>query len=138
MDQSLLELWHKPAHEAEGITLKNVKISPQPSYLGKQRDQYAFAYEITITNQDDMPVQLLNRHWIITHGNGYIEEVQGAGVVGQQPRLEPGQSFTYSSGALIPTRIGSMSGSYEFTTDEGQHFHVPIPEFVLAAPESLH
>ena len=118
--------------------LNRVDISPRPSYLGKQQGQYAFAYEITITNHADVPVQLLNRHWIITHGNGYIEEVKGEGVVGQQPRLEPGESFTYSSGALIPTRNGSMAGSYEFTTDDGQRFRVTIPEFVLATPESLH
>jgi ApaG protein len=118
--------------------LNKVEISPHPSYLGKQREQYAFAYEITITNYSDVPVKLLNRHWIITHGNGFIEEVKGEGVVGEKPRLEPGESFTYSSGALIPTRNGSMSGSYEFTTDDGHRFHVAIPEFVLAAPESLH
>jgi len=120
------------------IILKKIEISPQPSYLGKQQEQYAFAYEITITNRSDIPVKLLNRHWIITHGNGYIEEVRGEGVVGLKPRLEPGESFTYSSGALIPTRSGSMSGSYEFTTDQGKRFRVAIPEFVLAAPESLH
>ena len=118
--------------------MEQVEITPQPSYLGKQREQYAFAYEITITNRSAVPVKLLTRHWIITHGNGTIEEVQGEGVVGQTPRLRPGESFTYSSGALIPTRIGSMSGSYEFTTDQGRLFRVPIPEFVLAAPESLH
>lgn len=118
--------------------MKKVEISPQPSYLGQQQEQHAFAYEITITNHSGEPVKLLNRHWIITHGNGYIEEVRGEGVVGLQPRLEPGESFTYSSGALIPTRSGSMSGSYEFTTDQGQRFRVAIPEFVLAAPESLH
>jgi len=126
---------HQPGGESH---LKNVNISASPSYLGKQREQHAFAYEITITNRDDVPVKLLNRHWVITHGNGNIEEVKGEGVVGQKPRLEPGQSFTYSSGALIPTPIGSMAGSYEFTTDEGNCFRVPIPEFVLAAPESLH
>jgi len=118
--------------------LKKITISPRPSYLGKQREQHAFAYEITISNRSEEAVQLLDRHWIITHGNGFIEEVQGEGVVGQQPRLEPGQSFTYSSGALIPTPNGSMSGSYGFTTDDGREFRVPIPEFVLAAPESLH
>ena len=118
--------------------MNKVDISPRPSYLGKQQGQYAFAYEITITNRADVPVQLLNRHWIITHGNGYIEEVKGEGVIGQQPRLEPGESFTYSSGALIPTRNGSMAGSYEFATDDGQRFRVTIPEFVLATPESLH
>jgi ApaG protein len=118
--------------------LHKILISPQPAYLGQQREQHAFAYEITITNRADQAVRLLTRHWIITHGDGQIEQVRGEGVVGQTPRLEPGQSFTYSSGAVIPTRSGSMSGSYEFSTDAGEHFRVPIPEFVLAAPESLH
>lgn len=118
--------------------MEQVEISPQPTYLGMQQEQYAFAYEITITNHSTIPVKLLNRHWIITHGNGGIEEVKGEGVIGLQPRLKPGESFTYSSGALIPTRSGSMSGSYEFATDQGEQFRVPIPEFVLATPESLH
>ncbi len=118
--------------------MQQVDISPQPLFLGKQQGSFAFAYEITITNRMAEPVRLLNRHWIITHGNGQMEEVYGEGVVGQTPRLEPGQSFTYSSGALIPTRNGSMSGSYEFATDRGDRFTVDIPEFVLAAPESLH
>ena len=115
-----------------------IEIFPNPEYLGRQNDQYAFAYEITITNRMEFAVKLLNRHWIITHGNGYIEEVRGKGVVGEKPRLEPGQSFTYTSGALIPTPNGSMSGSYEFITDNGETFQATIPEFVLAAPESLH
>lgn len=118
--------------------MQQVDIFPQPSFLGEQQGRFAFAYEITITNRMAEPVRLLNRHWIITHGNGQVEEVYGEGVVGQTPRLEPGQSFTYSSGALIPTRSGSMAGSYEFTTDQGTRFKVEIPEFVLAAPESLH
>ncbi len=118
--------------------MQQVNIYPQPSFLGEQQGSFAFAYEITITNHGAEPVRLLNRHWIITHGNGQMEEVYGEGVVGQTPRLEPGQSFTYSSGALIPTRNGSMAGSYEFTTDGGDRFKVEIPEFVLAAPESLH
>lgn len=115
-----------------------IQISPQPEYLGRQSTQYAFGYRITITNRMSVAVQLLNRHWIITHGNGTIEEVRGEGVVGKQPRLEHGQSFSYSSGALIPTPVGSMSGSYEFVTDDGETVEVAIPEFVLAAPESLH
>jgi ApaG protein len=118
--------------------MKQVDVSPQPQFLGEREGNFAFAYEITITNRMQVPVRLLNRHWIITHGNGQVEEVYGEGVVGQTPRLEPGQSFTYSSGALIPTRNGSMAGSYEFTTDQGDRFKVGIPEFVLAAPESLH
>jgi ApaG protein len=115
-----------------------IEIFPKPEYLGRQNDLYAFAYEISITNRMDFAVKLLNRHWIITHGNGYIEEVRGEGVVGEKPRLEPGQSFTYASGALIPTPNGSMSGNYEFTTDNGKIIRAVIPEFVLAAPESLH
>ena len=115
-----------------------IEISPHPEYLGRQNMQYAFGYEITITNGMEIPVKLLSRHWIITHGNGYVQEVKGEGVVGKKPRLEPGQSFTYSSGALIPTPSGSMSGSYEFVTDGGEIIQVAIPEFVLAAPESLH
>ena len=118
--------------------MHSIKIFPKPQYLGRQNDMYAFAYEITITNRMDHAVKLLNRHWIITHGNGYIEEVRGEGVVGEKPRLAPGQSFTYASGALIPTPNGSMSGSYEFTRDNGETFKAAIPEFVLAAPESLH
>jgi ApaG protein len=118
--------------------MSNVQISPEPEYMGRQQGQYAFAYRITVTNRGDQPVTLLNRHWIITHGNGHIEEVKGEGVVGQQPRLEPGQAFSYTSGALIPTANGSMAGNYEFETDSGETFHAAIPEFVLAAPESLH
>ncbi len=118
--------------------MRNVLISPQPEYMGRQQGQYAFAYRITVTNRGDQAVQLLNRHWIITHGDGHIEEVKGEGVVGQQPRLEPGQAFSYTSGALIPTPNGSMAGTYEFVTDAGETFFATIPEFVLAAPESLH
>lgn len=118
--------------------MNTIDITPRPAYLGRQAEHYAFGYEITITNRCAMPVRLLNRHWIITHGNGFIEEVHGEGVVGEKPRLEPGQSYTYNSGALIPTPTGSMSGCYEFVTDSGESFNAPIPEFVLAAPESLH
>ncbi len=116
----------------------DVLIQSEPEYMGRQQDQYAFAYRITVTNRGDQPVRLLNRHWIITHGDGHIEEVKGEGVVGQQPRLKPGQAFSYTSGALIPTPNGSMAGNYEFVTDTGETFFAAIPEFVLAAPESLH
>lgn len=115
-----------------------VEVRPQPTYLGQHEGRFAFAYRITITNRSSEPVQLLNRHWVITHANGGIEEVRGEGVVGEQPRLTPGQSHTYSSGAMIPTSSGSMKGSYEFVTDSGKRFQAEIPEFVLAAPEALH
>jgi len=122
----------------EKPNMNTIEVFPVPEYLGRQDTQYVFGYEITITNRMTMPVKLLNRHWIITHGNGFIQEVKGEGVVGEKPRLEPGQSFTYSSGALLPTANGSMSGSYEFATDDGARIRATIPEFVLAAPESLH
>ena len=104
-----------------------VGVRPQPTYLGQHEGRYAFSYEITITNHSDEPVKLLNRHWIITHGNGGVEEVKGEGVVGEQPRLTPGQSHTYSSGAMIPTASGSMKGSYEFETDSGERFLAENP-----------
>lgn len=116
----------------------DVEIRPQPTYLGQHEGKYAFAYRITITNHSDEPVKLLNRHWVITHADGRTEEVRGEGVVGEQPRLTPGQSHIYSSGAMIPTPSGSMKGSYEFVTDSGSTFRAEIPEFVLASPESLH
>lgn len=115
-----------------------VEIKPQPTYLGQHEGKYAFAYSITIINHSEEPVKLLSRHWVITHADGRTEEVRGEGVVGEQPRLSPGQSHTYSSGAMIPTPSGSMKGSYEFVTDSGATFRAEIPEFVLAAPESLH
>jgi ApaG protein len=115
-----------------------VEIKPHPTYLGEHEGRYAFAYRITITNHSEEPVRLLNRHWIITHADGSVEEVRGEGVVGEKPRLTPGQSHTYSSGAMIPTPSGSMKGSYEFVTDSGAMFRAEIPEFVLAAPEALH
>jgi len=118
--------------------MNSILVVPKPEYIGQQDNQYAFAYVITIVNQMNLSVKLLNRHWIITHGNGYIQEVKGEGVVGEKPRLEPGQSFTYRSGALIPTPTGSMAGSYEFITGSGETIHAQIPEFVLATPESLH
>ncbi len=116
----------------------DVEIRPQPTYLGQHEGKYAFAYRITIINRSEEPVKLLNRHWVITHADGRTEEVRGEGVVGEQPRLTPGQSHTYSSGAMIPTPSGSMKGSYEFVTDSGATFRAEIPEFVLASPESLH
>jgi ApaG protein len=115
-----------------------VKIVPVPQYLGEHEDQYAFAYTIHITNRSDTQITLRNRHWIITHGDGFKEEVTGEGVVGETPQLAPGASYSYTSGALIPTRVGSMRGSYGFVTDSGQLFRVDIPEFALHAPDALH
>lgn len=115
-----------------------VKVVPVPQYLGEHEDQHAFAYTIHITNQGSETITLLNRHWIITHGDGHMEEVIGEGVVGETPELAPGTSYSYTSGAFIPTRAGSMKGSYGFETGDGKNFRVDIPEFALLAPDSLH
>ena len=115
-----------------------VKVIPRPEYLGEHQDHFAFAYTIRITNCSDRVITLRNRHWIITHADGATEEVVGEGVVGENPELAPGDSYSYTSGAIIPTRVGSMKGSYGFETIEGQEFRAEIPEFALHAPASLH
>ena len=115
-----------------------VQVVAVPQFLGEHQDQFAFAYTIRITNQSDRRITLRNRHWIITHGDGSEEEVIGEGVVGETPDLAPGDSYSYTSGALIPTPVGSMKGSYGFVTAEGESFRAEIPEFALHAPDSLH
>ena len=115
-----------------------VKVVAEPRFLGEHEEQFAFAYTIHITNRGEAPITLRNRHWIITHGDGSEEEVIGEGVVGETPHLEPGESYTYTSGALIPTPVGSMKGSYGFIKADGEKFRAQIPEFALHAPDSLH
>ena len=103
-----------------------------------EQDRYVFAYTIRIRNLGRLPAQLLDRHWVITDGNGKIEEVRGEGVVGEQPRLEPGEAFTYTSGAVLETAVGTMQGSYHMSGDDGTEFDAPIPAFTLAVPRTLH
>jgi len=97
-----------------------------------------FAYTIRITNEGDTRVQLVSRHWIITDANGREEEVRGAGVVGEQPVLRPGESFEYTSGCPLPTAFGSMRGTYQMITGEGEGFHAEIAPFALADPHAVH
>ena len=103
-----------------------------------EQDRYVFAYTIRIRNLGRLRAQLLSRHWIITDANGKVEEVRGDGVVGEQPRIEPGDEFTYSSGAVLQTAVGTMQGSYDMLGDDGTRFDAPIPPFTLAAPRTLH
>ena len=103
-----------------------------------EQDRYVFAYTIRIRNLGRLPAQVLGRHWIITDGNGQVEEVHGDGVVGEQPRLEPGEQFTYTSGATLPTSVGTMEGRYDMIGDDGTRFDAPIPPFTLAVPRTLH
>ncbi len=119
-----------------------IAIQVSTQYLQQQSDpgrpSYAFAYTITILNNRDQPVRLLSRHWIITDQNGKVDEVKGNGVVGQQPTIAPGQSYQYSSGAVLQTEIGDMHGSYTMQDADGELFDAPIPLFVLAVPHMLH
>ena len=100
-------------------------------------DRYVFAYTITIENLGDIPARLLSRHLVITDANGKVQEVTGDGVVGEQPRLDPGESFCYSSGAVLETPVGAMQGSYHMRADNGTNFEAPIPPFTLAVPGVL-
>ena len=119
-----------------------IEVSVQVHYLdsesSSEEERYAFAYTITISNCGAVPSKLLNRRWIITDGRGEIQEVAGPGVVGQQPRLSSGEQFTYTSGAVLKTPVGTMEGSYQFCIDSGELFDVPIPVFSLRVPNMVH
>lgn len=101
-------------------------------------NRFVFAYSVTIRNRGEIPAKLLARHWVITDANGKVQEVRGAGVVGEQPRMQPGEDFNYTSGAVLETAIGTMRGSYQMIADDGTHFDAPIPEFTLSIPRTLH
>ncbi len=120
----------------------NIKVAAQAFYLEEQsapeQNRYVFAYTVTIRNQGNIAAKLLNRHWIITDSNGKIEEVRGEGVVGEQPHLEPGEGFQYTSGSILETSVGSMRGSYQMLADDGEIFDADIPAFVLSIPRTLH
>jgi ApaG protein len=113
-----------------------VDVVAQPEFLGRHEGKFAFSYTIHITNRSRQGITLRNRHWIITHADGTVEEVIGEGVIGKTPELGPGKSFSYTSGAVIPTPVGSMRGSYGFVTDEGHSFRAEIPEFTLHTPDA--
>jgi ApaG protein len=119
-----------------------IKITTEVNYLAEQSDEadnrFVFAYTITITNEGDATVKLISRHWIITDANQYMQEVRGQGVVGEQPVLQPNQSFEYTSGTVLATQVGTMSGSYQMVTEDGTKFDAPIPQFVLSVPRVLH
>jgi ApaG protein len=118
-----------------------IVVSVESQYLMERsapaEDQYAFAYKVRIFNQGEAPAQLRTRHWIITDGDGQVQEVRGDGVVGAQPRLEPGQAFEYTSWCMLKTPHGSMHGSYQMVRDDGEVFDAVIAPFPLALPYSL-
>jgi len=119
-----------------------IDVSVTTRYLAAQsqpeQNRYAFSYTVTIANNGELPAQLLSRHWIITDGDGRVQEVRGAGVIGRQPHIEPGASHTYSSGTVMATQVGTMQGSYQMLAEDGKRFDAIIAPFRLAVPGSLH
>ncbi len=120
----------------------HITVEVQTAYIEDQsmpeQDRYVFAYTITIHNDGNVTAKLLSRHWVITDSNGKVQEVRGEGVVGEQPNLQPGESFQYTSGTMIGTPVGSMHGSYQMLTDDGVEFDAEIPPFTLSVPRTLH
>jgi ApaG protein len=115
-----------------------VQAEYSPAHSHPQQSRWFFLYTVIITNQGKETVQLVTRHWIITDATGHVEEVRGPGVVGQQPVLEPGQSFEYTSGCPLGSPYGSMKGTYQMVTADGEQFDADVGEFLLEAPYTVH
>lgn len=120
----------------EGITI-SVRAAYVPEQSAPRMHRYVFAYTVRIANDGAAPAQLRSRHWIITDGDGRVEEVKGPGVVGQQPYLEPGEQFEYTSGCVLNTPRGEMHGTYQMHRPDGSAFDARIAPFFLELPYSL-
>ena len=122
-------------------TCRNVRIQVHCQYIpGRSAPplhQWFFAYRIRIANEGSEAIQLLARHWVITDAQGHVQEVSGEGVVGEQPVIEPGEAFEYTSGCPLTTPFGSMRGEYQMTDRTGERFDVEIPAFALRVPGSV-
>ena len=123
-------------------TTRGIRVSVVCEYAperSRPHDQHwFFLYTITIANEGSDTVQLISRHWIITNGTGHVEEVKGPGVVGEQPVLGPNETFTYTSGCPLPTEFGTMEGTYQMVTKDGETFDVTIAPFTLSGPYTVH
>ncbi len=115
-----------------------VRSQFDPTRSEPSAGQWFFLYTVTIENLAEETVQLLTRHWIITDGNGHVEEVRGPGVVGEQPILAPGEAFEYTSGCPLTTEVGKMEGTYQMITNSGEQFDAAIAPFTLATPGPVH
>ena len=130
---------------SEAVT-NNVRVEVESEHVPQRvttnalplNGQWLFHYTVRITNEGDETVQLISRHWIITHGTGRTEEVQGPGVVGEQPVLAPGESFQYTSRCLLSTPKGSMRGTYQMVAEDGTYFDVEIAPFTLHEVYTVH
>jgi ApaG protein len=121
---------------------RKIQVEVKPAYVAGQSDpgnnHYVFSYTVTIRNEGAQPAKLLTRHWIITDGDGQVQEVKGEGVIGEQPYLKPGEGFQYTSGTFMSTPVGTMQGSYQMVADDGEKFDAEIPSFTLSVPNVLH
>ena len=120
----------------------NITISVETIYLQQdsepENNKYFFLYTILIRNVGSVGAKLLSRHWIIEDSNGKKQDVQGDGVVGEQPHITPGEEFQYTSGAMIETSLGTMKGTYKMIDDDEKHFDAQVPEFILSVPRVIH
>ena len=125
----------------EDTVTEGVQVQVESFYIDShsipEEDLYVFAYRIRLKNLSQRTVQLLRRHWIITDSNGKTEEVKGEGVVGEQPVLDPGEEFEYTSGSHLKTEMGTMHGSYQMVNNQGESLEVEIPCFTLSVPGIL-
>ncbi len=121
---------------------QSIQVSVNTAYIASSSEpeaaRYVFAYSITIKNTGDNEAQLLSRHWLITDANGKKQEIRGEGVIGEQPHIQPGESYEYTSGAVIETSVGAMQGSYKMLSPNGDTFTANIPAFSLSTPRTLH
>jgi len=122
-------------------TTRGIRVRVESRFVPERSQpsgrKWFFAYTIEIANLGDKPAQLLNRHWVITDGNGHEEQVRGPGVVGQQPRLAPGERFRYTSFCPLGTAFGTMHGTYEMERDGGERFDAEIAPFSLSEPYAV-
>ncbi len=127
--------------ESEALT-QGVRVRVESQYVAEHsspvQGEWFFAYRIRIANEGDTPVQLVSRHWIITDAHGQVEEVRGPGVVGEQPVLDPGDEFEYTSACPLPTPFGSMRGTYQMVTESGDSFDAEVASFSLRQPNAIH
>ncbi len=126
---------------SEAVT-RGVRVQVRSEYAPQRSNpvsgQWFFLYTVTITNEGTETVQLVSRHWIITDGHGHVEEVRGPGVVGEQPVLRPGEAYTYTSGCPLTTALGTMEGTYQMVTGDGERFDAAIAAFILSEPYTVH
>ncbi|MEI6868725.1 MAG: Co2+/Mg2+ efflux protein ApaG [Methylophilaceae bacterium] len=122
--------------------LHAIRISVETDFVEEkssvEHNRYFFSYTVTISNDGIIPAQLVSRHWIITDANEQSFEVKGLGVIGEQPLIQPHESYTYTSGTELNTPVGSMHGSYQMVSEDGTSFDAEIPMFILSMPRTLH